>query len=165
VQFHVFQATICALLWQKSTRPLDFLIIKMSNASPILNGENTGGVADFSTDASVNMVAAIHDHISCAKPVQVEPFNTQDSKTGILAYSCEFDHMYASLTEGATVQKDGAEVKHLKELLLLHLDLIQQQSEQLVTKDKQLSALRQENETVSNVFKIVYMLILNSSHL
>ncbi|PNF24206.1 hypothetical protein B7P43_G16040 [Cryptotermes secundus] len=94
------------------------------------------------------MVAAIHDHISCAKPVQVDPFNAQDSKAGILSYSCEFDHMYASLTEGTTVQKDGAEVKHLKELLLLHLDLIQQQSEQLVTKDKQLSALRQENETL-----------------
>ncbi|XP_069679116.1 male-specific lethal 1 homolog [Periplaneta americana] len=120
----------------------------MSNASPILNGENTGGVVDFSTDASVNMVAAIHDHISCAKPVQVNPFDAQDNKTGVLAYSCEFDHMYASLTEGTTVQKDGAEVKHLKELLLLHLDLIQQQSEQLVTKDKQLSALRQENETL-----------------
>lgn len=120
----------------------------MSNASPILNGENTGGVADFSTDASVNMVAAMHDHISCAKPVQVDPFNSQDSKAGILAYSCEFDHMYASLTEGTTVQNDTAEVKHLKELLLLHLDLIQQQSEQLVTKDKQISALRQENETL-----------------
>ncbi|XP_021915258.1 uncharacterized protein LOC110827688 isoform X3 [Zootermopsis nevadensis] len=142
------KTTNCALFLQKSTKPLDFLILKMSNASPVLNGENTGGVADFSTDASVNMVAAIHDHISCAKPVQVDPFNAQDSKTGILAYSCEFDHMYASLTEGTTVQKDGAEVKHLKELLLLHLDLIQQQSEQLVTKDKQLSALRQENETL-----------------
>lgn len=137
----------------------------MSNASPVLNGENTGGVADFSTDASVNMVAAIHDHISCAKPVQVDPFNAQDSKAGILAYSCEFDHMYASLTEGTTVQKDGAEVKHLKELLLLHLDLIQQQSEQLVTKDKQLSALRQENETVSNVIKSVYVLKLDYFHL
>ncbi|KAK0072664.1 hypothetical protein PV325_011016 [Microctonus aethiopoides] len=42
---------------------------------------------------------------------------------------------------------DLAEVKHLKELLLLHLDLIQQQSEQIVTKDKLLAALRQENET------------------
>lgn len=164
MQFHVFQATLCALLWQKSTRPLGYLIIKMSNASPILNGENTGGVADFSTDASVNMVAAIHDHISCAKPLQVDPFNVQDSKAGILTYSCEFDHMYASLTEGTTVQKDD-EVKHLKELLLLHLDLIQRQSEQLVTSEKQLSALRQENETVSNVFKTVYSLTVGYFHL
>ena len=123
----------------------------MSNTSPVLNGENRGGVAEYPTDASINMVAAIHDHISCAKPVQVDPFNSQDSKGGILAYSCELDHMYASLTDGTTVQKDSAEVKHLKELLLLHLDLIQQQSEQLVTKEKQLSALRQENETVSEI--------------
>ncbi|KAK7863226.1 hypothetical protein R5R35_001440 [Gryllus longicercus] len=120
----------------------------MSNASPILNGENTGGVGEFGTDASVNMVAAIHDHISCAKPVPMDSFNSQDSKAGIMTYSCDFDHMYASLTDGGTLQKDSAEVKKLKELLLLHLDLIQQQSEQLMTKDKQLAALRQENETL-----------------
>lgn len=86
---------------------------------------------------------------------------------GTLGYPCDFDHMYASMTDGggpasATLplgasplrgnearQTDQTEVKHLKELLLLHLDLIQQQSEQIVTKDKLLSALRQENETVS----------------
>nr|CAD7264079.1 unnamed protein product [Timema shepardi] len=120
---------------------------KMSNASPVVNGENTGEVKDFKTDASVNMVAAIHDHISCAKPVTVDTFVPQDAKAGVVTYSCELDHMYASLNEGENAQ-DNTEVKHLKELLLLHLDLIQQQSEQLVTKDKQLSSLRQENETL-----------------
>nr|CAD7426805.1 unnamed protein product [Timema monikensis] len=119
----------------------------MSNASPVVNGENTGEVKDFKTDASVNMVAAIHDHISCAKPVTVDTFVPQDVKAGVVTYSCELDHMYASLNEGENAQ-DNTEVKHLKELLLLHLDLIQQQSEQLVTKDKQLSSLRQENETL-----------------
>nr|CAD7587339.1 unnamed protein product [Timema genevievae] len=119
----------------------------MSNASPVVNGENTGEVTDFKTDASVNMVAAIHDHISCAKPVTVDTFVPQDAKAGVVTYSCELDHMYASLNEGENAQ-DNTEVKHLKELLLLHLDLIQQQSEQLVTKDKQLSSLRQENETL-----------------
>ncbi|XP_023247352.1 male-specific lethal 1 homolog isoform X2 [Copidosoma floridanum] len=85
---------------------------------------------------------------------------------GILGYPCDFDHMYASMTDGGVPttatsalgvsplrgnearQNDLTEVKHLKELLLLHLDLIQQQSEQIVTKDKLLSALRQENETL-----------------
>ncbi|XP_076163867.1 male-specific lethal 1 homolog [Ptiloglossa arizonensis] len=87
---------------------------------------------------------------------------------GILSFPCDFDHMYASMTDGgapaaATAtsalgvsplrgneprQNDLTEVKHLKELLLLHLDLIQQQSEQIVTKDKLLAALRQENETL-----------------
>lgn len=85
----------------------------------------------------------------------------------LLGFPCDFDHMYASMTDdGAPAtatsvlgvsplrgnesrQNDLTEVKHLKELLLLHLDLIQQQSEQIVTKDKLLCALRQENETVS----------------
>lgn len=87
---------------------------------------------------------------------------------GILSFPCDFDHMYASMTDGgapaaATAtsalgvsplrgneprHNDLTEVKHLKELLLLHLDLIQQQSEQIVTKDKLLASLRQENETL-----------------
>lgn len=91
---------------------------------------------------------------------------SEDSKAGILGFPEDFDHMYASMTDGdapasATSalgvsplrgnearQNDLTEVKHLKELLLLHLDLIQQQSEQIVTKDKLLAALRQENETL-----------------
>ncbi|XP_011331117.1 uncharacterized protein LOC105275741 isoform X2 [Ooceraea biroi] len=100
---------------------------------------------------------------------------TTTAAAGILNFPCDFDHMYASMTDGgapaaaaaaaatatATAvlgasplrgneprQNDFAEVKHLKELLLLHLDLIQQQSEQIVTKDKLLAALRQENETL-----------------
>jgi len=92
---------------------------------------------------------------------------TTTAATGILSFPCDFDHMYASMTDGAAPaaatatalgvsplrgneprHNDLTEVKHLKELLLLHLDLIQQQSEQIVTKDKLLAALRQENETV-----------------
>jgi len=100
---------------------------------------------------------------------------TATAAAGILNFPCDFDHMYASMTDdgapaaaaaaAATAtatavlgvsplrgneprQNDFTEVKHLKELLLLHLDLIQQQSEQIVTKDKLLAALRQENETV-----------------
>lgn len=109
-----------------------------------------------------------------ARNQEFQEVDGDDSKTtagvGILSFSCEFDHMYASMTDGgaptaaaataATAlgvsplrgneprQNDLTEVKHLKELLLLHLDLIQQQSEQIVTKDKLLAALRQENETV-----------------
>lgn len=95
---------------------------------------------------------------------------TAAAATGILSFPCDFDHMYASMTDGAAPaaatatalgvsplrgneprHNDLTEVKHLKELLLLHLDLIQQQSEQIVTKDKLLAALRQENETVRAV--------------
>lgn len=93
---------------------------------------------------------------------------TKSNSVGVSGYPCDFDHMYASMTDGsapglvglgtsplrgggsdgARQQSEANEVKHLKELLLLHLDLIQQQSEQIVTKDKLLAALRQENETV-----------------
>jgi male-specific lethal 1 len=137
-----------------------------------------------------NMVAAMNEHLSSSSvtnSVRLTTTNTVKDKVkdqnkdkekskvsnedsskvvGILGFPCDFDHMYASMTDGgapATAtsalgvsplrgnearQNDFTEVKHLKELLLLHLDLIQQQSEQIVTKDKLLAALRQENETV-----------------
>lgn len=63
-------------------------------------------------------------------------------------FPCDFDHMYASMAEHDSAAA-AAEVRQLKDLLLLHLDLIQQQSEQLVNKDKQLCNLRQENDMVS----------------
>ena len=62
-------------------------------------------------------------------------------------FSCDFDHMYASMAEHDSVAA-VAETRQLKELLLLHLDLIQQQSDQLVNKDKLIQNLRQENEMV-----------------
>ncbi|CAK9796932.1 Male-specific lethal 1 homolog [Anthophora plagiata] len=144
-----------------------------------------------------NMVAAMNEHLSTTSATSGVRSNTvsttsttgnsvvnqnnscsrnefqnvdEDGKpaAGILSFPCDFDHMYASMTDGgapaaATAtsalgvsplrgneprQNDLTEVKHLKELLLLHLDLIQQQSEQIVTKDKLLAALRQENETL-----------------
>ncbi|XP_017874992.1 male-specific lethal 1 homolog [Ceratina calcarata] len=142
-----------------------------------------------------NMVAAMNEHLSNASTTSGVRNNTVSTTTvagnsvvnqsnscnefqnadedgkpaaGILSFPCDFDHMYASMTDGGTPtvatatstlgvsplrgneprQNDLTEVKHLKELLLLHLDLIQQQSEQIVTKDKLLAALRQENETL-----------------
>lgn len=38
------------------------------------------------------------------------------------------------------------EIKHLKEMLMLHLDLIQEQNDQLITRDKLVTALRKDNE-------------------
>ena len=135
--------------------------------------------------AAYNMVAAMNEHLSSSSTtnsartsaVQNHEYQspTETSKSaaagGILSFPCDFDHMYASMTDGGTPaaatatsalgvsplrgnearHNDLTEVKHLKELLLLHLDLIQQQSEQIVTKDKLLAALRQENETVGNI--------------
>lgn len=49
----------------------------------------------------------------------------------------------AGATDMVTVLK---EIKQLKAMLLLHLDLIQEQSDQLMSKDKVLASLRKENE-------------------
>ncbi len=67
---------------------------------------------------------------------------------------CETDHMYhTSFSGDSTKYRELAnEVAHLKALVLFHLDLIQQQSECNAAKDKQLSALRHENEMVSSLF-------------
>ncbi|XP_003427748.1 male-specific lethal 1 homolog isoform X2 [Nasonia vitripennis] len=143
-----------------------------------------GGVVTY------NMVAAMNEHLSSSSATnsvrstttgtvkdKIKDHNKDKEKSGaaaedsskvvgILGFPCDFDHMYASMTDGGAPatgtsalgvsplrgnearQNDLTEVKHLKELLLLHLDLIQQQSEQIVTKDKLLAALRQENETL-----------------
>jgi len=58
-------------------------------------------------------------------------------------FSCDFDHMYTS-----TNVHDNGEVRHIKEMSLLHLDVIQHQSEELVRKDKIIAALKKENEMV-----------------
>ncbi|XP_076618382.1 male-specific lethal 1 homolog [Colletes latitarsis] len=112
--------------------------------------------------------SVINQNNSCSRNEFQNVGENGKPAAGILSFPCDFDHMYASMTDGgapaaATAtsalgvsplrgneprQNDLTEVKHLKELLLLHLDLIQQQSEQIVTKDKLLAALRQENETL-----------------
>jgi male-specific lethal 1 len=43
-----------------------------------------------------------------------------------------------------TLRMATAENKHLKGMLMAHLDIIQQQSETIVSKDKMLKALREE---------------------
>lgn len=53
----------------------------------------------------------------------------------------------AKLTEQLAVAENSN--KKLKDLLLFHLDLIQQQNEQINKKDKLYNALKQENDTVS----------------
>lgn len=46
-------------------------------------------------------------------------------------------------------ENDSQEMKQLKELMLLHLDLIEQQQSVLLAKDKQISKLKKEKEAVS----------------
>lgn len=120
----------------------------MSKASPVVNGENNCGGGEFG-DANVNMVA-----IMDSRSTKNQDFISNQDKCAKM-YSCDFDHMYASVNDISCTlnQSKDKETKHLKELLLLHLDLIQQQSEQIVTKDKQIAALKQDYETLKMRFE------------
>jgi len=64
-------------------------------------------------------------------------------------FSCEVDHMYASVND---VQEKDREIQQLKEIMLVNLDLIQRQSDVIVAKDKKIAALLEEN----NMVRILY---------
>ena len=144
----------------------------MSNTSPsrLVNGGSPGVTVNsqISVNSSVSSgelrsVGGVNTAMVAAAMNETNPNNSnnvsEDNKAGILGFEV-FDHMYASMTDEEAAlgvsplrgSEVNEEARHLKELLLLHLDLIQQQSEQIATKDKLLTALRQENETVGKIF-------------
>lgn len=75
-----------------------------------------------------------------------------------LNLSC--DHMYATNNENGVLdvneedddevscQNAGSEVNFFKDWLLYHLDLIQQQNEEILSKERTILYLKQENEKV-----------------
>lgn len=88
----------------------------------------------------------------------------RDNKDNFLTFP--FDHMYACNSDNSDVNSDrqaGDEVRHLRDLLMLHLDLIQQQSDEIVNKDKYISELKLENEAVClnhhNFCVIIYKVV------
>lgn len=125
---------------------------RMSKTPLILNGEHSSDECgaeydDLGSATEVNMVAAMQDHLSCTKTVDF--LKTHESKENKVTLPYELDHMYANCSENRTVSKEESQqVKCMKDWLLLNLDLMQQQQEQLTLKDLQISALRQEQETL-----------------
>lgn len=85
---------------------------------------------------------------------------SEDKVIKYVGLPCETDHMYHTnfADDSSKYQELANEVAHLKELVLFHLDLIQQQSECNAAKDKQLSALRHENEMVIEAFVHIHPL-------
>lgn len=71
--------------------------------------------------------------------------NNYNNLDHLYCHTNESNHIRATNTgnDMGTIRK---EIKQLKAMLLLHLDLIQEQSDQLMSKDKLLASLRQENE-------------------
>ena len=91
--------------------------------------------------------------------IQVKPVTSAaDSVPSFLTSTCsspesgsnpgcdtrEFDHMYSAASQSEPGEL-MAEVVHLREMLVSQLDLIQQQSETILSKEKQLKQLREEN--------------------
>jgi len=75
---------------------------------------------------------------ACSSP------DTSSMETACPPTTRDFDHMYASLSHVDT-RALMAENVHLKEMLVTQLDLLQQQSDTILAKDKQLVKLREEN--------------------
>lgn len=71
--------------------------------------------------------------------------NNYNNLDHLYCHTNESNHIRATNTgnDMGTIRK---EIKQIKAMLLLHLDLIQEQSDQLMSKDKLLASLRQENE-------------------
>lgn len=99
---------------------------------------------DCSSQNNVNLTGCIENFNFIGN------INNSDNKDDLnLAY----DHMYASNTESlhlnnaeSNCQNTESEVKFLKEWLLTHLDLIQQQNDEILNKEKTILILKQENE-------------------
>lgn len=79
--------------------------------------------------------------------------NNIDSEDNKDDSNLSYDHMYATNNvnvdinpEELTCQNAESEVKFLKEWLLMHLDLIQQQNDEILNKEKTILILKQENE-------------------
>ena len=75
--------------------------------------------------------------------------NSYESVLKKLAMAVEFDHMYIGCADSKTSVGNEIQVKQLKDMMLLNLEIIQQQTEQILAKDKIIKALTDENKNVS----------------
>lgn len=90
------------------------------------------------------------------KNIPVSP--VQSLKT-LSLFPSGLDHAYASnRSDKVTVEILTKEIQSLKQILTLHLNLIEQQSKKIELKDQELLALREEHEFVSilYLFKLFY---------
>lgn len=55
------------------------------------------------------------------------------------------------------------QVTHLRQLLLLHLELIQQQQEELQKKDREINQLKLDKEQVGTCFRTIYFIVCKFS--
>uniref|UniRef100_A0A0P6JSQ0 PEHE domain-containing protein n=1 Tax=Aedes aegypti TaxID=7159 RepID=A0A0P6JSQ0_AEDAE len=81
------------------------------------------------------------------------------------------DHVYCNTASTDVSSKDSSEqmslfkeVKQLQSILLLHLDLIQEQSDQILAKDKLIIKLKDENEMLKHQLELVNKRLQQMKH-
>jgi len=111
----------------------------MSSAPRLVNGQppSTDLALGLSkTSDALNMVSSFKD--LCLS--KMDHISAQESSAG------EFVSEFGGFSEAETKAKCQGLPDHVKELMLIHLDFIQLQSEQLTTKEKIINDLKVENE-------------------
>lgn len=61
-----------------------------------------------------------------------------------------------TVQEGSNHKTDASQITHLRQLLFLHLELIQQQQEELQKKDREINQLKLDKEQVGACFMMIY---------
>uniref|UniRef100_A0A2R5LF52 PEHE domain-containing protein n=1 Tax=Ornithodoros turicata TaxID=34597 RepID=A0A2R5LF52_9ACAR len=114
----------------------------MSKSIAVLNGDHA-----VDNGSIGNLEAAFHDHISCTKSSELAQI--EDGSSERITLPCETDHIYANCSEvKGQNSRDDVEVQKLGGIVLSHIDLIEQQQEQLLKRDRQLQALKQEKDAL-----------------
>lgn len=118
-----------------------------SRCTSLKNNPGAGGLFDEALIRKVNLAAAFHDHISCTKlPSEI---CKAGGSIAMLGYNCSpFDGQSGMFGSPYSSSEDKEQINMLKEMILVHLDLIQHQQEQLLKKDRQLQGLKQDREAM-----------------
>lgn len=122
----------------------------VSGASNKSLGRNpgAGGLFDEALIRRVNLAAAFHDHISCTKlPSEICKAGGSIAMFGYGSHNT-FDPQAGIFGSPYSAAEDKEQINMLKDMILVHLDLIQHQQEQLLKKDRQLQGLKQDREAL-----------------
>ncbi|GFQ84991.1 male-specific lethal 1-like 1 [Trichonephila clavata] len=132
---------------------------KISKNNLVLNGADeclNYAAVDESVVRQVNLAAAYHDHISCTKSADL-CHKVDGPREGRGALPCESDHIYANCSEIKTKSSSNNNNKDLKiennnlrEMIITHIDLINELQEKLAKQSKHLSEQEKESEDVSS---------------
>lgn len=128
-------------------------IVGVGGGNSVVGGGGGGGVGGAIGVVVTGSIAAAYNHnnmmnksVSCKDTVsyKTDHLYCHNNDTSYLRTANMTPAPTSTTVTGCDVVKIMKESKHLKAMMLLHLDLIQEQSDQLMSKDKQISKLKQK---------------------